>query len=392
MSINLTISLNQTGATAHRVRYARIDNVVNLSWITVSPDIINTPNLVSNIATNIDNGQYRIGYQAIYSDFRQCDEQFTETPACPGLISITAYIDGTNLIVQYLAPSQVPKVRITINYPNGGSNVANYVNNGNNIVIALPSNLSGTYLISGQSVCDESSAFYSAPSSQVSVERGIDNVSIVNLATGITITDVQGISGFALIQNVAAGNTGTGTHLAFFGGITSTFTGTPSSNSSASLLINSTIIQCVNIPNTNGGSFSFSAASFGANDNLTIQYNVGLCPSTPGGNIFIVNNTSALNDVAITNVTMGASVLVVGGYPINPGQQKGTTHAAFTGLISVQLTSVLTTGTRCMKIFINTIEVECVPISGNPNGIWNFSLRTYNLNDLIDIGVYDTAC
>lgn len=275
MSINLSIQFNHPDAIANRVRYARIDNVVTPNFITVSPDPTTSP---ATIATNIPNGQYRIESIPIYADGRICGPTTIDTPACPGLLSINASIDSGNLIVQYLAPSEVPKVRITVGYPNGGSFVANYVNNGNNIVIALPPNLDGDYTVIGQSVCDEDSGFYSPFSSQVVVTRSTTNVTLTSSAGGITVTNVQGIDGFTMPGNLTPGNTITGQHNAFFSAITFTWTGTPVVSSSATLSVNGTPTQCVNIPNSSGGSASFNSASFAASDIIRIDFNTGTCP------------------------------------------------------------------------------------------------------------------
>lgn len=275
MSINLAVNFSQTGAIAHRIRYARIDNVLTPVFSTIVPDVTTSPAV---IATNIPNGQYEIRGLPIYGDGRICEETSEFTDPCPGLISINAYIDSSNIVVEYLAPFDAPKVRITVNYPNGGSTVANYVNDGNNIVIPLPNNFFGDFQVSGQSVCDESSGFYSAPSSIVVTTNSSENVTLTHNATGITITGVTGISGFILSQSLVAGNTDTGSHDAFFAPIIISFTGTPAFSENAILTKNGTTIQCVNIPNTNGGSFQFSAASFAANDQLGIEFNIGLCP------------------------------------------------------------------------------------------------------------------
>jgi len=171
----------------------------------------------------------------------------------------------------------VPKVRITVNYPNGGSFTANYVNTGNNIVIALPTNLDGDYVVVGQSVCDESSGFYSPFSSQVVVTKTTANVTITNTAGGITISDITGIDGFVLTQLVSPGNTVTGNHNAFFATITFTYTGTPSIPSNAQLLLNNTIIQCIDIPVMGAGTYTFSASNFAATDQLSIIFSGGSC-------------------------------------------------------------------------------------------------------------------
>lgn len=273
-TINLTISLNQIGAIAHRVRYARIDNTLNPTFVTVSPDVVNTPNLVSTIAENVPNGQYRIGYKPIYSDLRECDEQFQDTPACSSLISINAYLDGNNIIVQYLAPSEAPKVRITISYPNGGSYTANYVNNGNDIPVALPNNVFGDFLVTGQSVCDEESGFYSPPSSQVTVTRNQTTVTISNQSSDVNITSVTGISGYTLLTTLTPSNSDNGSHDAFTGSITLGLSGGSPLDGSASLLLNGTLIQCVNVTTT---SLVFNSASFAETDLITITLSDSAC-------------------------------------------------------------------------------------------------------------------
>lgn len=204
MSINLTISFAHPEAVAQRVKYARIDNTVNPNYITVSPDPVTSP---ANIATNILNGQYRISSYPIYADGRDCSTAPTivDTPACQGLISISAYITGNTIVVSYLAPPDIPKVRITVNFPNGGSYTANYINNGNDIPIAISSNLQGDFLVLGQSVCDESSGFYSGFSSQVTVSRDtlptITQLSNTDGGPGTTRTQI-----FQIGPNIVAGN------------------------------------------------------------------------------------------------------------------------------------------------------------------------------------------
>lgn len=277
MSINLSISWDHPSAIANFVQYARIDNTINPIFVTVTPNIPGSSG-TAQIATNISNGQYQVNVTPVYADGRACNPTISQTDPCPPLLSINALLNSGNIVISYLAPSQVPKVRITVNYPNGGSTVANYVNDGNNIVVPVPAGMTGTFNVFGQSVCDESSGFYSALSSQVSVNVVAFNVTIANFAAGTTITNVTGIQGFILGAFVTNGTSQTGSHTAFYGGIVVTFTGTPSANSSATLQIGGTIIQCVNVPNTAGGTVTFSPASFAAADQIIITFNPGLCP------------------------------------------------------------------------------------------------------------------
>lgn len=277
MSINLTIKWDHPEAISNFVQYARIDNTINPTFTTVTPNLTGSSG-TATIATNIADGQYQVNITPIYADGRTCNPTIQQTDPCPGLLSLNATLNSGNILVTYLAPSQVPKVRITVNYPNGGSSVANYVNDGNNIVIPVPSGVYGAFTVLGQSVCDESSSFFSAFSPQVTVQINNVTVSISNFAAGITVNNVSGIAGFALATLLTNGSTETGTHTAFYGSISCTFTGTPSANSSATLQLNGTIIQCENVPNTAGGTVTFSPASFALTDLITITFNQGTCP------------------------------------------------------------------------------------------------------------------
>lgn len=202
MSINLTAYLDHPSAIAHRVRYARIDNVAVPVWVNVSPNPTTSPAI---IATNIDNGQYRIGTTPIYADGRICEEVFKDTPACPELISITAEIQAGNMVVTYIAPSSVPKVRVVVEYPNGGRTSTFKVNDGTAVVIPLPVGLNGDFSVYGQSACDQTTGFYSAASTRVIVNRSasptLTQVSESNTGPGGTRTQI-----FVVGSNVSSGN------------------------------------------------------------------------------------------------------------------------------------------------------------------------------------------
>lgn len=274
--INLSINFSHPDAVAHRVSFARIDNNINPVYTTVSPDPISSP---ATIATNIPNGQYAIRYRPIYADLRSCPDNFTETAACPVLISINAYLDGSNIIVQYFAPSDVVKVKINISYPTGGSFSSLFVNNGNDIPIALPNGVYGDFIVTGQSVCDEESSFYSSPSSQVVVTREQNNLTIINTSPNLSIITITGINGFELSQIIAPGNSLQGVHAAFYGSIELGYSNSPSADCSAQLLLNGTIIQCIDIAAFSpAADIVFSPAAFSDTDQCTINLITGSCP------------------------------------------------------------------------------------------------------------------
>jgi hypothetical protein len=184
MSINLAIEFAMPpGAVSNLVQFARIDGVSNPIFTTVSPNPITSPAV---IATNIPDGVYQIQSTPVFPDGRICQPTIVTTPACPGLISISATIQGGVLVVNYLAPSGAPSVLINVNYPNGGSFSQIYTNTGNPISIGLPTGVFGNYTVSGQSVCDPTSGFYSPPSASV------------------TVNYVQSVSGSYYLGNSAA--------------------------------------------------------------------------------------------------------------------------------------------------------------------------------------------
>jgi hypothetical protein len=188
-------------------------------------------------------------------------------------------LDGNNIIVQYFAPSDAPKVKINVGFPNGGSYSALFLNNGNDIPIALPSGVYGDFTVTGQSVCDESTGFYSAPSSQVVVTREQTNLTITNTSPNLSIITLVGINGFELSQIITAGNSLTGVHTAFYGSIELGYSNSPTVDCSAQLLLNGTIIQCIDIAAFSpAADIVFSPAAFSDTDQCTINLVTGSCP------------------------------------------------------------------------------------------------------------------
>lgn len=90
------------------------------------------------------------------------------------MLSINAYVNLGNVVVSWSADPEIPKARITVNFPNGGQSVANYSNvtNVNTTTIPIPPGNIGQITVIGQSVCDESTGFYSQFSNTVSVTNG----------------------------------------------------------------------------------------------------------------------------------------------------------------------------------------------------------------------------
>lgn len=216
-TINLSLIFQHPDAVSHFVQYARVDNVNTPVFTTVVPNPITSPAV---IASNVPAGQYQINSTPVYADGRKCDATVRTTPGCDPLTSISARINSGNIIVSYSAPATAPKVRITVSYPNGGSSVANYVNNGTDIVIPIPAGLIGQFLIQGQSVCDESTGFYSGFSSTVSVNifqpvagsylAGASAVTVCNNSPQTFYTNGPFIQGITLFTDNALSNVASG--------------------------------------------------------------------------------------------------------------------------------------------------------------------------------------
>ena len=275
INLSWTFINNGTGIVAYSVQYARIDNTSSPVFIPVVPNPITSPAV---LATNIPNGQYQINALPIYADGRTCTTTTGYTPPCAPLISLNAVITDGVLVVTYLAPSGVPQVQINVSYPNGGSFSQAYVNDGNPIAIAIPAGLTGNYSVTGQSICDPTSMFLSPASPIVTVTVATNTVILTSDAAGIVINTLTGISGFTLPSNVTVGSNIVGVHDAFTGVISFTWTGTPDMAESAGLTVNNTLIQCVNIPITDGGTASFNSASFAQTDIIEIDFNSSACP------------------------------------------------------------------------------------------------------------------
>lgn len=293
MSINLGFEFSlPVGAVSQLVQYARIDNTSAPVWITVSPSPITSPSV---IATNIPNGQYQLQATPIYPDGRTCQPTVTTTPGCAGLISLSAVIQSGVLVVTYLAPPGVPSVLINVGYPNGGSNSQIYTNNGNPISIGLPSGVYGNYSVTGQSVCDPTSGFYSPPSASV------------------TVPYTQAVSGSYYLGNsiggVCSNNTPTtlysngspvaGTVLYTDAGLSNEITG-------YSYVSYQGVIY--NLSSTSG----VLGSDTGQNCNVQITGNTGLSVSIPNG-----NGTITAVPGRVVNVTIATSGPPGGTYSLN---------------------------------------------------------------------------
>jgi hypothetical protein len=164
-TMDIIANFNHPAAIAYTVRYARIDNT-NTPVYTTIPSVLSSPYVISGVA----DGQYNVGITPIYSDGRKCTETMQTTPACAGINSFSAVLGGSptsEFVISYSASSSIPKVKVNISYPNGGSWSHIYTNDGSEIDIPFPTNVYGSFSINMQPVCNSDTGFFGQPTAPV---------------------------------------------------------------------------------------------------------------------------------------------------------------------------------------------------------------------------------
>lgn len=193
--MSLTVQFEHPEAISAMIRYARIDQgTVNWSeptnvLIGASPYVI----------TNLDEGQYRVGITPVYADGRKCGEVTKDTPVCGAISSFSAIYNGTNIIAAWAATSE--KVRVVVQFPNGGRFTQIYAAGASPATIAAPADVIGNFSATIQPVCNENTAWYGPVSAPAVFEiTPGDNSSVTNNASitlasiTVAVTDVDGSS------------------------------------------------------------------------------------------------------------------------------------------------------------------------------------------------------
>lgn len=164
-TMDIVLNFNHPSATSYSVRYARTDNNNSPVYITI-PSVVSSPYTI----LGVPDGQYSVYIKPIYSDGRNCPETLQTTPMCAGINSFSAILGGSpidDFVISYSASSSIPKVRVNIAYPNGGSSSQIYANAGTDITIPFPTNVYGAYSITMQPVCNEDTGFFGASTAPI---------------------------------------------------------------------------------------------------------------------------------------------------------------------------------------------------------------------------------
>lgn len=364
MSINLAIRYSHPSATSALVRYARIDNTSVPVYTTVTPNPAVSPSSSAIVvATNVPNGQYVIEVTPIYADLRVCPAELVYTDACPGLISLSAYIDSGNVIVQFVAEAEVPKVRILINYPTGGNYAQNHINTGGLVTVSIPipSGQTGIFSVTGRSVCDESSAFYSPSSNQVTVANvgGIVPISGTFRRSNTTV-GICNETGFTLYTN---GAFAIGKVLYQDSTLTTPLTGyTYISN------------------NGNNSIYTVDTLTGQVLTDSTYACNVVITNLIPTGN-YKVNTVTGISGFSLPGSVPSTGI----GY-----QYIGIHNPVIaTGVINVNVTADAGAAGK-LQLYRNDILLECVNVTGD--GGYSFGSHTYAATDKIEIVASTGSC
>lgn len=188
----IVVTFTHPTAISALIRYARIDQGGDLNW-SIPATVL--PGQSPYSITNLDEGQYIVGITPVYADGRKCTEITKNTSVCGTVNSFSAALSGGNIEVTYNATS--PKVKVTVNYPNGGVFSQIYTS-GDAISIVPPPDLLGNFYVSMQPVCNESTSWFGPTTAPAIVtisaanNSSVQNNSSVDVSVFITAFDIDG--------------------------------------------------------------------------------------------------------------------------------------------------------------------------------------------------------
>jgi len=198
----IVVTFTHSEAFAVNVRYARIDQG-NLDWSAATQVLIGaSPYTISSL----DEGQYVVGLTPVYADGRLCGEVTKTTDVCGAISSFSAAYNGTNIIVTYAATSE--KVRIRVQYPNGGQSVTIALAGASPVSITPPADVTGIFSVYIQSVCNETTEWYGPVSAPAVFEIAPTSNSTVTNNSSIPLSSVlisvNDGSGSTLVSNTTS--------------------------------------------------------------------------------------------------------------------------------------------------------------------------------------------
>lgn len=376
--IDLVVNFSQPDAIKFTIQYARIDNTVTPVFTTIF-DVLpgDTPYTISGV----DNGQYRVRILPIYADGRACNYTSLDTPACTGITSLSAVYTYPDIIVSYTAIPTVPKVRLTVAYSNGGFFTGIYTNDSADITVTPPVGVYGSYQVTMQPVCDEDTAFYGAATAPVVIEVFNPAVIINNISPGgeenNLITNVTGISGFALSGSMSEGSQQVGVHNAFTGTIAVSVMQTESINNKLTLEVNNGIeVECIDVNTGAAGSqtHTFASGTYVATDLITISYDQGTCEDSPTANYHL----NAAYNLSIDDVT-GSGVPTLPSTGVN-GSESGT-QSGMSGNYNITISGTPALTTKLVAYLNGSTVLDCIAVPSA--GVYVLAITASSSDDVI---------
>lgn len=288
-TMDILVNYNHPAASSVTITYARIDNTNSPTYITI-PNVVSSPYTISGVA----DGQYSVGITAIYADGRKCTQMFQTTPACAGINSFSAILGGSptsEFIISYSAASSIPKVKVNISYPNGGSWSQIYTNDGVDIDVPFPVNVYGAFSINMQPVCNEDTGYFGQPTAPVILiindpsnptpPSGEFTLRIENNAAGIIAQSATLGGSPTLVGSFPINNGGSSGDVSvnpITGILTVTVTGTIISGVGCAILtVNSVTVQTVNI-SAGAGTYSFTSRAYLNGQVVEVMLSDAACP------------------------------------------------------------------------------------------------------------------
>lgn len=371
-TMEISVTFDHPDAISHTIRYARIDNTTTPVYKTISGILPGDSPYTISETPGLETGQYRVCVKPIYADGRACNETCVETPACTGITAFSAAYDSTaqTINVTYSASASVPKVKVNLLFPNGGSATYLY-NNGDTIAITPPPNVTGTFFATMQAVCNENTGFYSAQTAQAAFVINPPNNSVINNNASF---DQFALSIFTFNPNsnqLVNATLDAGQSQGFFladgtYGVLQVQVDTEDRDSmNLSLVTGSGTYQGVR---SGLNYYVFNSVSIVGGAQLTLTDD-----SSPSADNLVLSASYNYNILSIT----GNNISAIAPTGVN-GTQSGT-QTGMSGSYAIDITSSSPApNTKLVMTKNNTTVIDCIAITGN---------GTYNLDSNLNGGI-----
>lgn len=314
----LTLVITNVGALKYRVGYQLSTNL-GAGWLGVKEVTETAGATTTTTFTAVPPGTYTVSIVSVCLSGTGTELRVT-TAACVAPTSLSAVDNDATIAVTFGGlPVGAEKVRIQVDFPNGGSHVANYAVTPTTVQIAKPSpTLGGIYRVRAFTVCDESAAWFSAPTADVIVD-------VTAQSECPPVTDVV----FSLITTTTARVTATkpaGATPSFYRlTVTNLSTGVPIVLTSND--VGSTVVWDLT-GLTAGKSYSVVVESV-CPKSASTPFNAGNFTTALGA-----NNSSITNNTAVTpqHIAVIVNNAVVWSGSLAPGQTANFDTSAYNGM------------------------------------------------------------